>query len=81
MDKPVGDRVKESVHLLNQLRELGVGEMTPSLTVLKGHLNDWIKTGDPWAGSVEFPSYGRVAKVVLPRRSDRAATIQFLIVK
>ena len=81
MEKPVADRVKESVHLLQQLRDLGVADTTPSLQILRGHLNDWIRTGEPWTGSVEFPSYGRVAKVILPRREDRAASIEFRIVR
>jgi hypothetical protein len=81
MEKPVADRVKESVHLLKQLRDLGVADTTPSLQILRDHLNEWIRTGAPWAGSVEFPSYGRVAKVILPRREDRAASIEFRIVR
>ena len=81
MDKPVSERVKESVHIIEQLRQLGVVETTPSLKILREHLNEWIRMGEPWAGSVEFPSYGRVAKVVLPRRADRAATLKFLIIK
>jgi hypothetical protein len=81
MEKPQGERVKESIILLKQLADLGVGETTPSLQILRNHLNEWIRTGSPWAGKIEFPTYGRVADVVLPRRADRAATVKFLLKK
>jgi hypothetical protein len=76
--KPQSERVSESITLLKQLRELGVVDTTPSLQVLRNHLNDWIRTGDSWAGKIEFPSYGRIADVLLPRRADRAATLKFI---
>jgi hypothetical protein len=81
MDKIQGDRVKESIMLLKQLKDLGVGDTTPSLAILRTHMNDWIRTGTPWAGSIEFPSYGRVAEVILPRRADRTASLYFRIKK
>ena len=79
--KAQSERIKESLRLVNQLIDIGVAPDAPSMKVLRDHMNDWIRTGDDWMGVIPFPSYGRDAEVVLPYRADRAASINFKIVK
>jgi hypothetical protein len=73
------DRVKETVHILNQLKEAGVSERG-SYIVLKEEMTKWINTGEAWSGKIPFPEYGRVAEVVLPSSSKHTATLAFKLV-
>ena len=78
-EKPQADRLSEGVSLLKQLREAGVKDTVISFQVLKQQISDWVKTGEPWEGRVEFPEYGRVAVVNLPRYTNRAAELTFKV--
>ncbi len=71
----MNERITESIRLVKQMEDMGM--TSASLTELRERMNDWIRTGDPWAGTIKFPAYGRAADVVLPRRADKAATIHF----
>ena len=79
--KPQADRLSEGVSLLTQLRETGVRDNCMSFLVLKQQISDWVKTGESWDGRVEFPEYGRVAVVSLPRYTNRAAELSFTVLK
>ena len=72
------DRVKETVHILKQLKDAGVGEYG-SYTVLKDKMTEWINTGESWSGRIPFPEYGRVAEIVLPSSSKNTATLAFKV--
>jgi len=80
-EKPLADRVKESVHLLKQLLAGGVQETAAGYAELKERISEWVKTGKRWEGDVEFPIYGRYAEVVLPFKSSQTATIAFRVKK
>lgn len=75
--KPVGERIKESVTLIAQFKELGVGDTEPGLTQLRQHMNEWIRGGAAWAGRIEFPRFGRYADVSLPDRAGKVAAADF----
>jgi hypothetical protein len=78
-EKPQEDRVKEGVHLLKELLGAGVTETAPGYTDLKTQISEWVKTGQRWEGRITFPSYGRYADVVLPKKASQTATIAFKV--
>jgi acyl-CoA-binding protein len=79
MEKPKADRLREGVHLLKQLQGGGVAETAPGYMDLKTKITEWVETGDRWEGRITFPSYGRYADVVLPKKASQTATIAFKI--
>lgn len=76
-EKTKEERVREGIALLRQLQDIGVDPADPQFCVLKERVSDWVKTGDPWAGKIPFPSYGRVAEVLLPRKAAATASLAF----
>ena len=74
-EKPVGDRVKECAAILNDITALGIPSLSPEVAKLRGHMNDYIRDGTPWSGTIDFSAYGRIAEVVLPRRADKAVEV------
>jgi hypothetical protein len=77
VEKPKEERVKEGISLLKQLAEAGVVNTAPGWEELKKQISDWVSTGVRWEGRIEFPSYGRYADVVLPRRAGQVAELAF----
>ena len=72
------ERVKEGIHLLKQLLEAGVKQHGSYLD-LKARVDEWIKTGEAWAGTVAFEEYRRKAEVILPATSKAKASILFRV--
>jgi hypothetical protein len=68
-------RVKEGVNLLRQLQEVGISKDEPPYKEIQAKVSDWVKTGDPWQGKVEFFRYGRVAEILLPRKATAVASL------
>ncbi len=69
------NRIEECIQIMKQIRDLGIPNEYPPLKELSKRLSDYIKTGDPWSGKIKFEAYGRIAEVILPRRSDRQITV------
>jgi hypothetical protein len=79
--KPIKERVSESMHILNQLKELGIPDTDPGYKALSEKFNQWIRGGDVWEGNVDFHRWNRRAKVLLPIKQGRHAKCDFLIHK
>lgn len=79
--KPIGDRVKESITILNKLKEIGIAETDPSYKETRVRMNEWIRTGEAWAGKIDFHLFGRRAEIILPYRKDRVASMKLLAPK
>ena len=73
--KPKEDRVKESIEILKKLKEIGVTEREPGYILTKQKFSEWINTGEPWSGDIDFPLLQRKAEIVLPARKDRVASL------
>lgn len=74
-EKPVADRVKECMAILNDIQALGIPSLSPELVKLRGHMNEYIRDGTCWTGVIDFSAYGRIAEVILPRRADKAVEV------
>lgn len=69
------NRIEECIRIMKQLRDLGIPTEYPPLKELSQRLSDYVKTGEPWSGNIKFEAYGRVAKIILPRKADREISI------
>ena len=71
--KSRAERLKETVHLVRQIRDLGIHETEPAYIEVKDKLNDWIKSEDKHVKefTFDFVRYGRTATLTLPWKADR----------
>lgn len=74
-EKPIADRVKECMAILNDIQSLGIPSFSPELVKLRDHMNNYIRDGTCWSGTIDFSAYGRIAEVVFPRRADKAVEV------
>jgi hypothetical protein len=72
--KPMADRVKESINLIKQIRDLGIEETEPPYLEIKKHLNEWIKSDKKHIQEhdIEFARYGRKGKLTLPWKNTKS---------
>jgi len=71
------DRLKEGMHILNQLKEAGVLPSSGGFIQLRTQVSEWVNSGKSWDGRIEFPEYGRYAVVELPKSAKVSATLAF----
>jgi hypothetical protein len=74
-EKPKEDRLRETLTILQKLREIGIPDSDPGYLNVKALMSQWVKDGLASATKVEFPRFGRRGELVLPRRADRAASL------
>ncbi len=78
-EKPVEDRVKETVSILRDIAGLGIPLNSPEVSELKQKLNAYISEGECWEGSISFLAFGRIAEVNLPRRADKPIEVRLRV--
>lgn len=71
------DRLKEGLHILNQLKEAGVLPSSGGFIELRTQVSEWVSSGKSWDGRIEFPEYGRYALVELPKSAKVSASLAF----
>jgi hypothetical protein len=76
--KPISERVKESITLLQKLQDLGIQSDDPSYKELSAHMNTWIKGGPTYQGTIDFAHYNRRAKLFLPIHPTGVAKCDFI---
>jgi len=76
-EKPKEERVREGIALLQQLAGTGVRADSPGWNELKEKISTWVSDGKRWEGRIEFPTYGRYADVILPRKAGQVAELTF----
>lgn len=69
------DRLKETLTIINKMQELGLNNREPGFIETKQRLSEWVKTGEAWSGTIEFPMLQRKADLTLPARADRVASM------
>jgi hypothetical protein len=74
-EKTQKERLTEGVSLLKQLREAGVKDNGMGFQLVKQQISEWVKSGEPWQGTVSFAEHGLVAAVELPKYNNKAADI------
>ena len=81
--KPMADKAKEAVHLLTQIKDLGISDIDVSYLEIKQYLNDWIRSEEQKVFEYEifFVRYGRNATLTLPWKSERSAEFRMKALK
>lgn len=79
--KSVEERLKETIHLLKQILNLGIAETEPAYIEVKNYLNQWIRSDEKEIKEyhIEFARYGRRATLTLPWKCGK--TCEFLMKK
>ena len=70
------DRVREAVHLLRQLKDIGFLDTSQGYKDIKAILDTWIADGVSWSGKIRLPEYGRMAHIVLPSKATASASLR-----
>jgi len=58
--------------------DLGIPYNSPEVQELKGHMNTFVRTGEPWEGSVMFGPWGRIARCAFTRKGHMEVTLEVL---
>jgi hypothetical protein len=74
------DRVKEAIHLLTQLKEIGFVDTSQGYKDIKSVLDIWIADGVSWAGKIKMPEYGRMAYIILPSKATATASLKLIAI-
>ncbi len=74
--KPIEARLKECMSILKKLTEsLHLPSQSPEIVELRSRMNDYIKTGEPWTGEVEFLSWDRIAQCNFPKMASKTVEV------
>ena len=79
--KSTGERLKESIRILTQIKELGINQYDIGYKELSGKFSEWVKGGDAWQGTIDFYRYNRRGRIVLPTKPGQYAKCDLLIHK
>ena len=74
------ERVQEGISILKQMLEAGVKEHL-GFADLKEKIGVWVESGEAWDGAISFAEHGRIAEVSLPKYNNRAAGVNFKVVR
>ena len=76
MSKPIGERVKECITIMKKITEdLGLPSESDAVTELRTKMNDYIRSGDAWSGTVDFSSFGRIAECNFPGKAGKLVEV------
>ena len=78
-EKPVEDRIRETLEVMHAIKTLGIPLDSPEVTELREHFNAYIKEGVCWSGALNFLRFGRIAEVELPRRADKDIVVKLRV--
>lgn len=72
-------RLQQTVAVLRKLTvDLGIPYDSPEVQELKGHLDLFVKTGEPWEGKVDFLRWDRIADIHLTRKGNVEVTLRHI---
>lgn len=72
--KEKGERLRDAIEILKQLKEVGIPDTDPGYIGTKKILDAWIADGEPRQEKIPFPRALRVGHMLLPRLAGRQAT-------
>jgi len=81
MEKSTQERVKECIAIIRKLTEkLGLPDDSPEVVELRGKMNDYIRSGESWSGTVDFSPWGRTAECVFPRLAGKPVEVTLKVI-
>jgi hypothetical protein len=82
MDKSQNDRVRECLSIMKKITDsLLLPPDDPCVSELRGHMNDYIKSGEEWIGTVDFTYWGRVAHCSFPKLASKQVEVTLKSIK
>ena len=73
------DRLRQTVSVLRKLTvDLGIPYESEEVQTLKTRLNQFVRDGEPWEGTVSFEPWGRLADIVLSRKGNIEVTLRVI---
>lgn len=80
-EKPMGQRAKECVSIMTKITDsLELPIDSPEVTELRSKMNDYIRSGTHWEGTVDFSFYNRTAHCVFPNKANRTVEVTLKII-
>jgi hypothetical protein len=80
-DKTVLDRARECISIMRKITDtLELPIDSSAVSELKDRMNDYIKTGEHWEGTVDFSRYDRIAHCVFPKKANRIVEVTLKII-
>jgi hypothetical protein len=80
MEKTIQERIAECLQIAKGLEEVGITREFAGRRDLDARIQDYVKTGDPWSGTIEFPELNRIADVILARRKHTHCSLNLRFV-
>jgi len=80
-DKTKEERVKETIRLLKALQSHGYTEKDGGYRIIKEMMTKWVADGEAADAKIDFFKQNRIAEVSLPKRGNKAATINLKVVR
>ena len=75
------ERVKETIRLLKALQANGLSAREAAYLQIKELMTKWVEDGEQAYAEIDLFRQNRVAHVSLPKRADKAATINLMVVR
>ena len=70
-------RLKQCIAVLKKLTDdLGIPYNSPEVQAVKKSFDEFIRTGEPWEGSVPFTPWERIADIRLTSRGNVELTLR-----
>jgi len=80
-DKTKEERLKETIRLLKALQSHGYSEKDGGYRQIKEMMSKWVTDGEAAEAKIDFFKQNRIAEVSLPKRANKAATINLKVVR
>ena len=80
-EKTKEERLKETIRLLHALQKNGLSKIDFGYLEIKDMMTKWVTDGEAADAKIDLFKQNRVAGVSLPKRGDRAATINLKVVR
>jgi len=80
-EKSKADRLKETIHLLKQLGNMGYTDLTPGFLEIKTTLKQWVQDGEKCDKDIDMFKENRIAELRLPKFAHRAATLKLRVIR
>lgn len=79
--KSQSERIKEGVTLLNRMKIFGIPTNDYGYIETKERLDEWMRGGDKWVGTIEFPRIGQKAELELPVKPGKEILMKLIAPK
>jgi hypothetical protein len=80
-EKSKADRLKETIHLLKQLGNMGYTDLTPGFPEIKAALKQWVQDGEKCEKDIDMFKHNRIAELRLPKFANKAATLKLRVIR